>query len=117
MIACVAGVGRQEVAEVLMHAASSRIAVRWQAAQRWQAMANVSIAGLTASDSAAARQLLRLPILQAQTPSHHPLTATLRACSPLHTPLSFWSAPSSGCDALHVQSAIPLYGIGQYRSC
>ncbi|KAK9864759.1 hypothetical protein WJX84_012411 [Apatococcus fuscideae] len=52
------GVGRQEVAEVLMHAASNRLA--------------------------------------AQTPSHHPLTATLRACSPLHTPLSFWSSTSSG---------------------
>ncbi|KAK9868616.1 hypothetical protein WJX84_006947 [Apatococcus fuscideae] len=90
------GVGRQEVAEVLVHAASNRVAVRWQAAQRWQAMANVPIARLTASDAAAAKQLLRLPILQAQTPSHYPLTATLRACSPLHTPLSFWSSTSSG---------------------
>ena len=92
-----AGVGRQEVAEVLVHASSNRVAVRWQAAQRWQAMASVPIAGLTASDAASAKLLMRLPILQAQTLSHHPLTSTLRACSLMHTPLSFWSSTSSGC--------------------
>ena len=93
-----AGVGRQEVAEVLVHPSSNSVAIRWQAAQRWQAMANVPIAGLTASDAAAAKFLLRLPILQAQTPAHHPLTSTLRACSLMHTPLSFWSSSSSGCE-------------------
>lgn len=87
-----AGVSGVAVVEVLAHRSSGVLVLRWGSTQPWALASDLSLTSLSAVDALAAKQLLRVSVLNCNEAVHSRAAGTVSYAA-MHTGLSFWSIP------------------------
>lgn len=91
-----AGVSGVDVVEVLAHRSSGALVLRWGSTRPWALASDLPLTSLSAVDALAAKQLLRVSVLNC-TEAVHSRAASTVSYAAMHTGLSFWSVPPGRC--------------------
>ena len=85
-----------DVAEVLAQRGSGVLVLRWGSSRPWAPPPDLPLTALSAADALAAKQLLRVSVLNCSEAVHSQAAGTVPYAA-MHTGLTFWSIPSGRC--------------------